>query len=292
MVLPVIPFPAIDPVLLSVGPFAVRWYALAYISGILLGWRYIVWLIRRDGLWKGTPGGKPPVTATDLDDIVLWMTLGIVLGGRIGYVLFYGIVYFPDEYLRHPQQIFMVWEGGMSFHGGLIGVLTALALYCRNKTLSFTRVGDLIAAATPIGLFFGRLANFIKPELWGRPSSVPWSMIFCNERIRAENMGQCPAQEISRHPSQLYEASLEGLVLFLILYLMITRFRALERPGLVGGVFIAFYGSARAFCEFFREPENPIGDTGLTMGMLLSVPLFLAGVGFAAYALRRQPVST
>jgi phosphatidylglycerol:prolipoprotein diacylglycerol transferase len=278
MPLLVIPFPNIDPVLVQIGPIGIRWYALAYIAGILLGWRYIVWLLRKDRLWQGAPSNKPPITALQMDDVVLWMTLGIVLGGRIGYILFYGLVYFPDEYLGHPLQMLMIWEGGMSFHGGLIGVLLALALYCRSNKLSFIRVGDLIAAATPIGLFFGRLANFIKPELWGRPAHLPWAMVFCNDRIRADpnNLGHCPAGEIARHPSQLYEATLEGLVLFAILYLMIHRFGALKRPGLVGGVFIAFYGSARAFCEFFREPENPLGDTGFTMGMLLSVPMWIA----------------
>jgi phosphatidylglycerol:prolipoprotein diacylglycerol transferase len=261
----IIPYPHIDPVLVQLGPFAIRWYALSYIAGIILGWRYIVWLLRKPGLWQDAPGKAPPLTVADMDDVVLWMTLGIVLGGRIGYILFYGLVYESDYYLGNPLRILEIWRGGMSFHGGLIGVLTALFFYCRHKTLSLLRVGDLIAAATPIGLFFGRLANFINGELFGRPTTVPWAMIF-----------PADATQLPRHPSQLYEASLEGLALFIILYVMIHSFRGLARPGLVGGVFVAFYGSARAFCELFRSPENPIGDSGITMGMLLSVPMWIA----------------
>jgi phosphatidylglycerol---prolipoprotein diacylglyceryl transferase len=259
----VIPYPKMDPVIVKLGPVAIRWYALSYIAGIILGWRYIVSLLRKTRLWQDAPDKKPPLTETDMDDVVLWATLGIVLGGRIGYILFYGLVYQADYYLSNPLNMLKIWEGGMSFHGGFIGVITAIALYCRSKKLSFLRVGDLMAAATPIGLFFGRIANFINGELYGRKTDMPWAMIF-----------PADPDHVPRHPSQLYEASLEGLALFILLYVMIHRFHALRRPGLVGGVFIAFYGSARAFCEFFRSPENPIG-WGITMGMLLSVPMWI-----------------
>ena len=270
----IIPYPHIDPVLIQIGPFAIRWYALAYIAGIILGWRYIVWLLRKPALWRDTAEKKPPLTVADMDDVVLWMTLGIVLGGRIGYILFYGLVYQSHYYLENPLRMLMIWEGGMSFHGGCIGVLLAIALYCHQKKYSFLRVGDLIAAAVPFGLFFGRMANFINGELYGRPSTVPWAMIFPADKA-----------QIPRHPSQLYEGTLEGLVAFIILYLMIHHFGALKRPGLVGGVFLAYYGSARAFCEFFREPENPIG-AGMTMGMLLSVPMWIAAAWLIWNALK------
>lgn len=281
----IVDYPRIDPVLIQIGPVAIRWYALAYIGGIILGWRYILRLLRNDRLWRFAPERKPPLTAADMDDLVLWTTLGIVLGGRIGYILFYGLIYFSHDYLSNPLRILAIWQGGMSFHGGLLGVALVLILFCRNRKLDLLRVGDLVAAATPIGLFFGRLANFIKPELWGRPADVPWAMKFCNDLIRAapENNGLCPAGPIARHPSQLYEASLEGLALFLLLFFLLHRTRILARPGLTTGIFFAFYGSARTFCEFFREPENPIGNTGLTMGMLLSTPMWI----FAAYLIHR-----
>lgn len=267
----VLSYPSIDPVLVHFGPFAIRWYALAYIAGLVLGWRYMIGMVTAPRLWASGAAGGPPASPAQLDDLLIWITLGVVLGGRSGYILFYGLVYSPEYYLDNPLHIFAVWEGGMSFHGGCLGVVVAVILFCRAKALDVFGVGDLLAAATPLGLFFGRIANFINGELFGRPSHMPWAMIF-------PNGGPEP-----RHPSQLYEASLEGLALFMVLRYLTHHTKALSRPGLTAGVFLAGYGIARTFCEFFRSPENPIGETGLTMGMLLSLPLWLA----AAWLIRR-----
>jgi phosphatidylglycerol:prolipoprotein diacylglycerol transferase len=266
----VLPFPAIDPVLVSIGPFAIRWYALAYITGILLGWFYARQLIATPRLW----GGDPPLTLVDYDDFVLWITLGIVLGGRIGYVLFYNPAYFA----AHPLEIPQLWKGGMSFHGGFLGCVTASALFAWNRGVSFLSLGDLTCAAGPIGLFLGRIANFINGELWGRPTTVSWAMVFPG------------AGPLPRHPSQLYEATLEGLVLFILLAVFV-QLGALKRPGLVVGAFACLYAVARSTCELFRQPDPQLGFLwgGLTMGMLLSIPLFIAGVVFIVIALRRPP---
>jgi phosphatidylglycerol:prolipoprotein diacylglycerol transferase len=271
MPLPVITFPMIDPVLISIGPFAVRWYALAYIVGILLGWLYARALIRSEKLW----GGPAPLTVQDFDDFVLWVTLGIILGGRIGYVLFYNLPYFAE----HPLESFQLWKGGMSFHGGFVGCVLAVVLFARYRNLSILSLGDLTCAAGTIGLFLGRLANFINSELWGRPSDVPWAMVF-------PTGGPQP-----RHPSQLYEATLEGIVLFVVLFALI-RAGALKRPGAIIGAFAIGYSIARSFCELFREPDPQLGFLwgGLTMGMLLSLPLLLTGIAFLAAALRREPL--
>jgi phosphatidylglycerol:prolipoprotein diacylglycerol transferase len=265
-----IPFPAFDPVLVSVGPIAIRWYALAYIVGILLGWVYARAIIRRETLW----GGPAPMTVTDYDDFVLWVTLGIILGGRIGYVLFYN----PSYFAAHPLESVQLWKGGMSFHGGFLGCVLAVVLFARHRGLPILSLGDLTCAAGTIGIFLGRIANFINGELWGRPTDVPWAMVF-------PNGGPLP-----RHPSQLYEAALEGLMLFAVLALLI-RAGALKRPGLVLGAFALGYGVARAICEHFREPDIQIGFLwgGLTMGTLLSLPLILAGIALIAVALRREP---
>jgi phosphatidylglycerol---prolipoprotein diacylglyceryl transferase len=266
-----LPFPAIDPVLISVGPFAIRWYALAYIAGILLGWFYARRLIATPSLW----GGAPPMTVADYDDFVLWVTLGIILGGRVGYVLFYNLPFFA----AHPLEILQLWKGGMSFHGGFLGCVLAVVLFSWNRGISFLSLGDITCAAGPIGLFLGRLANFINGELWGRVADVPWAMVFPH------------AGPLPRHPSQLYEAVLEGLVLFIILASMV-RAGALRRPGLIIGAFACLYAVMRSFCEFFREPDAQLGFLwgGLTMGMLLSIPLFLTGLVFIAIALRRPPL--
>jgi len=267
----IIPFPAFDPVLLQIGPFAVRWYALAYIAGILLGWLYARALVRSQAPW----GGPAPLQVADYDDFVLWVTLGIILGGRIGYVLVYNPGYFSD----HPLEALQLWKGGMSFHGGFLGCVAAVVLFARARSLSILTVGDLTCAAAPIGIFLGRIANFINAELWGRPSEVPWAMIF-------PNGGPFP-----RHPSQLYEAALEGLVLLAVLGYVIRR-GALKRPGLVTGAFALGYGLARSFCELFREPDAQLGFLWgrLTMGMLLSVPLMLAGIAFIVAARRNAPL--
>lgn len=267
----VLPFPAIDPVLVEFGPLAVRWYALAYIAGILLGWRYMRRLVANDRLWAGTPHPTP----LDIDDFVIWATLGIILGGRLGYVLFYNPAYFASN----PADILAIWSGGMSFHGGFLGVVAAMVLFAWRRGLSVLTFFDLAGATAPIGLFFGRIANFINGELWGRTSDVPWAMVF-------PGAGPDP-----RHPSQLYEAALEGIVLFLVVRLVTHRFGGLARPGLAAGVFAAGYGIARSFVELFRMPDAHIGylSGGLTMGILLSVPMIVAGLALAIWAARRTP---
>ena len=250
-----IAFPAIDPVAVEIGPLAIRWYALAYVAGILVGWRYMTILARR------SPAGVAP---RDVDDFVLWATLGIVLGGRLGYVLFYR----PGDYLQDPLSAFALWQGGMSFHGGLCGVVLAAVLFAWRRRIPWLALGDLVSAATPIGLFFGRLANFVNGELYGRPTAVPWGMVF-------PGAGPEP-----RHPSQLYEAALEGLVLFAACAAVVFFMRGLERAGLVGGVFLAGYAIARILAELFRQPDAHLGFLfgGATMGQLLSIPVLIAGL--------------
>ncbi|KQQ82048.1 prolipoprotein diacylglyceryl transferase [Aureimonas sp. Leaf324] len=262
-VLGVLAYPQIDPVFLQIGPIALRWYGLAYVAGILCGWLYGRHLVGTPRLW---PNGVSPITKTDIDDFIVWITIGIVAGGRIGSILFYDF----DRVAADPLSAFRVWEGGMSFHGGLIGVTIAMILFCRSHKVPLFSLIDVVAASVPFGLFFGRIANFINGELWGAPTSVPWAMVF-------PHAGPEP-----RHPSQLYEAALEGIVLFLILRVLTHRFGALGRPRLVGGVFILLYGCARIFVEFFRMPDVQLGyllGTGwLTMGMVLSLPMLLVGL--------------
>ena len=267
-----IPFPAIDPVLLRIGPFALRWYALAYIAGILIGWFYARAMIRTPRLW----GGPAPLTVADYDDFILWVTLGIILGGRLGFILFYNAPYF----LSHPLDIFKLWEGGMSFHGGFTGCVLAVVLFARHRGIPILPVGDLTCAVGPIGLFLGRLANFINGELWGRPTDVPWAMVF-------PGGGPLP-----RHPSQLYEASPGGAVAAGHSRRPHPARRA-QTPRL----------DHRSVRHRLRDPAlvlanssaNPIAQLGflwggMTMGMLLSIPLFLAGVGFIWNALRSPPL--
>jgi phosphatidylglycerol---prolipoprotein diacylglyceryl transferase len=270
LVLPLLPYPAINPVLIHLGPLAVRWYALAYIVGILAGWVYARALIASPRLW----GGPAPLTLVDFDDFIIWVTLGIILGGRIGYVLFYNLPLFA----AHPLQIFELWNGGMSFHGGFLGCTLAIVLFALRRKIPILSLGDVTTAVTPIGLFLGRIANFINGELWGRPTDVPWAMIF-------PHGGPVP-----RHPSQLYEAALEGIVLFVVLNVLV-RLGALKRPGVVTGSFALGYGIARITCEFFREPDPQLGFLwgGLTMGMLLCIPLMLAGIAILAYAASCEP---
>lgn len=255
-----LPFPAIDPVLVSFGPFALRWYALAYVAGILLGWWYVLRLIGNAALWAS----PAPLHKRHADDFVIWLTLGIVLGGRLGYVLFYNLPHFS----QHPLAVFAIWQGGMAFHGGLAGAAIAAILFCRARGISLLSMMDAATAAAPLGLFFGRLANFIKPELWGRTTDAPWGVVFPG------------AGSLPRHPSQLYEAALEGVLLFVVLALMIRLMGALKKPGLITGAFSLGYGLARIFVEFFREPDEQLGFLagGLTMGMLLSLPLIALGL--------------
>ena len=267
MPLLLIPYPAFDPVLVHIGPLSIRWYALAYIFGILIGWVYARALIRSEKLW----GGPAPITLIEFDDFLIWVTLGIILGGRTGYVLFYNLPHF----VAHPLEIFQLWNGGMSFHGGFTGCVVAVVLFARSRGISILSLGDVTCAVGPIGLFLGRIANFINGELWGRPTDVPWAMVF-------PGGGPLP-----RHPSQLYEATLEGLVL-LALLAVLMRVGALKRPGMIVGCVAVGYSIARVICEFFREPDAQLGFLwgGATMGQLLSIPLFLTGIAFIVYAWR------
>jgi phosphatidylglycerol---prolipoprotein diacylglyceryl transferase len=265
-----IAFPVFNPVAISIGPVAIRWYALAYIGGIVLGWIYARAVLKNDRLW----GGAAPISLAQMDDFILWVTIGIILGGRAGYVLFYNV----DFFIRHPAEIFELWKGGMSFHGGFLGCVIAVIWFSRSNKLPILSLGDITTAVAPIGLFLGRIANFINGELWGRPAEpdLPWAMIF-------PNGGPMP-----RHPSQLYEAGLEGILLFTVLAMMI-RLGALRRPGLILGSFIMLYGLARITGEFFREPDSQLGFLwrGLTMGMLLSVPMVIVGATLIVFAWRR-----
>jgi phosphatidylglycerol---prolipoprotein diacylglyceryl transferase len=266
-----IDFPVFNPVAIAIGPIAIRWYALAYICGIVLGWLYARALLKNEKLW----GGPAPISLTQLDDFILWVTIGIILGGRIGYVLFYN----PSFFIQHPAEIFILWKGGMSFHGGFMGCVAAVIWFALANRLPILSLGDITTAVAPIGLLLGRIANFVNSELWGRAADpdLPWAMIF-------PNGGPQP-----RHPSQLYEAGLEGVVLFTILAIMI-RLGALKRPGLVLGSFIALYGLARITSEMFREPDEQLGFLWgpLTMGMLLSVPMVVAGAIIIMQTLRRE----
>jgi phosphatidylglycerol:prolipoprotein diacylglycerol transferase len=274
----VIPFPQIDPVLIAIGPIAIRWYALAYVAGLLLGWWYLVRLLKIERLWADPPfNGKRPITAEGVGDLFVWTALGVILGGRLGYVLFYGLVYNTQYFLDNPLRIFYAWEGGMSFHGGLIGVVLAIIIYARRVGTDMVALGDLVAAVTPIGIFFGRMANFINGELWGKPTSVPWAMVFPH------------ADLAPRHPSQLYEAALEGILLFAILNLMIFRYGALRKPGLVIAAFFAGYGFFRIIVEaFFRDSDQLLFGGPVTMGQVLSLPMWIVAGFFLWYAIYRE----
>ena len=282
----VIPFPAIDPIALPLGPFAIRWYALAYIAGIVGGWYYSRRLAAAPSLW----GDVRRPTSGDMDDMIVWIALGIVLGGRVGYVLFYNL----PQYASHPAEILQVWRGGMSFHGGFLGTILAILLFARARGLNGLAMLDVAAVVTPIGLFCGRAANFVNGELWGRVApDVPWAMVF-------PTGGAEP-----RHPSQLYEAGTEGLALFAVMAIA-TRAVGFRRPGLIGGLFVLGYAIARILCEFFREPDPQLGflfgrqvdalGGGVTMGMLLSIPMAIVGLAAMWIAARgwtrpRRPVA-
>lgn len=292
-----IPFPAIDPnafVIPGLG-WPIRWYALAYIAGLIAGWRIIVALMKRPGAW----GGTPPMAPQAVDDLLTAVIAGVVIGGRLGYVLFYQ----PAYYLEHPLEALKIWEGGMSFHGGFAGVVVGAFWFARAQAIPALRLADALALVAPIGLFFGRVANFIKPELWGRPTDAPWGVIFpvpeaqiCHG-IAGQLDGAC-----ARHASQLYEAGLEGLLLGALLWLVMAR-GGLRRPGLIMGIFLGGYGIARAMVELVRQPDlqfvtpvNPlgyalqIGAGGLTMGQILSLPMIVVGGYFIGRALRRGRV--
>jgi phosphatidylglycerol:prolipoprotein diacylglycerol transferase len=279
-----IPFPPVHPVAVELGPLAVHWYGLAYFAGIVIGWLYARSVVADERLWGGVPA---PMTLRDIDDFLLWATIGIIVGGRLGNVLFYD----PSAYLADPLAILRIWEGGMAFHGGLIGVILAVIIFAWRRKIPVLSLLDVAAAATPIGLFFGRIANFINAELWGRLTDAPWGVIFCNATIEATHGGVCPAGMVPRHPSQLYEAALEGILLFLVLRFLTHHAGSLRRPGLTGGGFVAGYGLCRITAEFFREPDPLLEQlTGfLTMGMVLSLPMVLIGLGAMALAMRRAP---
>ena len=274
-----IPFPQIDPALFTIAlggfEFSLRWYALAYIAGLVLGWRLMVRLMRRPQLW---PGDKAPMTPAQPEELLTWMILGVILGGRLGYVVFYNPGYFFD----HPAEILQVWQGGMSFHGGFIGVIVSLILFARTRGMPLLQAGDAVALAAPVGLFFGRLANFINGELWGRVTDVPWAMVFP------------AAGPEARHPSQLYEAGLEGLLLGAVMWGLALKGGWLKRPGSVIGVFFIGYGLARSVVENFRQWDAQlgymieIGSGGLTMGQMLSLPMVAIGLGFIWNARRRR----
>ncbi|HSR55479.1 MAG TPA: prolipoprotein diacylglyceryl transferase [Alphaproteobacteria bacterium] len=266
-----LPFPAIDPVIVSFGPFAIRWYALSYVAGLFIGW----WIMARQAERPTASGQRWGLSKTLVDDFLLWATLGVILGGRLGYVVFYN----PAHFAAEPLDIIKIWEGGMSFHGGLIGVVAVVILFARHRGVPILALGDLTCLVAPIGLFFGRIANFINGELYGRPADVPWAMVFPTDPT-----GQ------PRHPSQLYEAALEGLLLLLILWVLARYADARGKPGLITGAFLLGYGFFRSVAELFRQPDAHIGFlTGATtMGQWLSVPLAVIGVALIWRALTRS----
>lgn len=290
-----IPFPDISPEIFSISlfgmEFALRWYALAYIAGIVIGWRLVVAAVKRPALWRDN---QPVMNPAQVEELLTWVILGVILGGRLGFVLFYN----PSYYLSHPGEILMLWQGGMSFHGGLLGVITACLAYSWRQGISWLSVADVLCMATPVGLLLGRVANFINAELWGRPTELPWGVVFPG--TAAQDCAGVVAGLCARHPSQLYEAALEGLILGSVLIWMAFRGGALARVGAVTGVFFAGYGISRFLVEFVRQPDaqfvsegNPlglawhIGGYGLTMGQILSLPMIVVGIVVLMRARRR-----
>ena len=267
----VIPYPAIDPVALHLGPLSIKWYGLAYVAGLLLGWIYMKRLVANARLWRD---GKSPFAATLADDLFIWVALGVVAGGRLGHILLYE----PLLYLQRPLEILKIWNGGMAFHGGMLGTILAMWLFARRHNVTPLTVMDVVAASVPFGLFFGRIANFINAEVVGRESDVPWAMIF-------PGWGPLP-----RHPSQLYEAALEGAALFFILRWLTHRRGALATPGVVGGTFLAGYAAFRIVCEFFKVDEyGALTSSGITRGMLYSLPMLAFGGWLILRGRKRAP---
>ncbi|GJE77610.1 prolipoprotein diacylglyceryl transferase [Methylorubrum suomiense] len=271
-----LPFPAIDPVAVSLGPIEIKWYALSYIVGLIGGWFYARRLVQADSLWGVTTRPSLP----DIDDLVVWVALGVVLGGRIGYVLFYNL----PLYLDQPLEILAIRNGGMSFHGGFLGAILALLLFARARGLNGLTMLDIAAVVVPIGLFFGRIANFVNGELWGRPApDFTYAVIFPT------------GGDVPRYPSQLFEAATEGLLLFIVMALAVWRY-GFRKPGLLGGIFVLGYAVTRTFCEFFREPDRQLGflfgrdvdalGGGITMGMLLCLPMAIVGLAAIVLAAR------
>jgi phosphatidylglycerol:prolipoprotein diacylglycerol transferase len=287
------PFPNLDPVAFNVGPLPIRWYSLGYIGGLALGWFYVTRLFKNAKLW---PGGAPPLSRAQFDDVIFWLAIGVMAGGRLGYLFFYepsllvapwmslganmepGILKTLFGWIHFPPAL-MLWKGGMSFHGGFLGVVIAGISFCRRNKLDALRVGDLFAVSAPIGIFLVRIANFINAELYGRPTDAPWAMVFPTDPLA-----------LARHPSQLYEAAIEGLLLFVVLRIATHSFHILRRPGAAIGVFLLGYGLSRMIVENFREPDAHLPDfpLGLTMGMMLSAPMFIAGA-YLLWRVFRKP---
>jgi phosphatidylglycerol:prolipoprotein diacylglycerol transferase len=268
-----VPFPEIDPIAFAIGPFAVRWYALAYLGGVLLGAAYATTLLGRKTLWRDD---RPPFEPSAIWDFAFWAVIGIVVGGRVGYVLFYNL----PAYIENPMEIIAVWDGGMSFHGGMAGLMIAMALFTRAKGGSILSSMDLLGAIATIGLFLGRMANFINAELYGAPTDLPWGVVFPTD-----------PDQVPRHPSQLYEAALEGVLLFVVIHILARYFNALKRPGLIAGIFGIGYALSRIAVEFVRLPDVQIGylyGGWLTMGMVLSLPILAGGIVLVLYASRRN----
>jgi len=299
-----IPFPRIDPAAFTIplpelalgpvqlGPFPVRWYALGYIFGLLLGWWYAVRLVTAPSLWGVR--AKGPLQRADIDDFAFYAMIGILLGGRIGYILFYTIPYEPEKIFGPEGDLFFIvrmWEGGMSFHGGLIGAILAVVLTARIRKIPLLSLGDVACAAAPIGIFLVRMANFINAELYGRPTDAPWGMRFPDYNWATREWGPVDAKPLV-HPSQLYEAALEGIVLFAVCALAVWQFKLLRKPGMVAGIFLIGYAVARTFVENFREPDNftqGVMPEWFTMGMLLSIPMILGGAYLIWRANRTSP---
>lgn len=265
-----LPFPEIDPVIVEIGPLAIHWYGVGYIVGILFAWWYGRRLVTNQRLWRND---EPPMKPVDIDDFIVWAALGVVLGGRLGYILFYDFA----RYLANPLDVFAVWQGGMSFHGGFLGCTLAMIFYARSRGIRVWTMFDVVAAGVPVGIGLVRITNFINSELWGRPSDLPWAVEFPN------------GGPFTRHPSQLYEAALEGLVLFIVLRVLTHGLLKLKQPGFVSGAFVTGYGLSRVFVEYFREPDAQLGylyGGWLTMGMVLSTPMVLFGLWAMARARR------
>ena len=298
-------FPELSPALfeidlgfLGLGSFPIRWYALAYIAGLVIGWRYALAMVRRPQLW----GGKSPATRDDIDDLLFYATLGVILGGRIGYILFYQLPFQFESVQRDPLSLLRIWEGGMSFHGGLLGVTVAILIVAKARGIRLMPIADIAGVVTPIGLMLGRLANFVNAELYGRPTDSAFGMVFPEG-----NAGGTPSaynwqthewvytgMEVARHPSQLYEAVLEGLIPAVIISVLVWWFGLLKRPGLAAGLFLLLYGIGRSISEQFREPDRftwGVMPDWLTMGQLLSLPMWIGGAFLVWYALRKPPAN-
>jgi phosphatidylglycerol:prolipoprotein diacylglycerol transferase len=291
----------IDLGFLGLGKFPIRWYALSYICALLMGWRLALALVQRPALW----GGSSPATRDDIDDLLFYVTLGVILGGRFGYILFYQLPYQWDQTMSDPMSLLRIWEGGMSFHGGLIGVVVAIFWVTRQRSIPLLSIGDIAGVVAPLGPLFGRIANFINAELYGRPTpeGSSWGMIFPEGYVAgstpsAFNWGTGEwvyrGDEVARYPSQLYEAVLEGLIPAIVLPILVWRFKALQRPGLIAGLFLLFYAFGRTVSEQFREPDAFVQGLPewITMGQILSLPMWVGGAWLVWNALKKPGVST